>query len=702
MAIRIDRIKVNRGGPLEEDFKLEAGDINLIYGHNETGKTYIVESIINLLFRTERRSTINWNLRGWDFAGSIIVSGLQDKPVTFSRTSKKLEDYWEEEIGLPQDFSRLLVVKEGETLLAHEEDGVGRDILKNYLSGEGLLDRIQARISRTLQEASVQNGQIIGSNRGELKRRDQLLDELEELGSLLEEAEDGYASGAVYNLRQRQETIKAELEKLQKAKYYYAARLHGKRKSLHKERENLPSEEGLSHIESDISVYENKKNEVDGKSDTLKNLESTAESYRWAEKALNIYREITSGPAIAGPKPVYMIVALMFLVGAAVTGFLNLSIPLGICATGALAFSILYFVGTRRALATAGTSKELERLKAEFKTRYGSELTDRALLEAQVEKLREDYFRATGLKKDLEDDLTPNLKIQENNIREALKKFMGCDLPPQQWRPAVTELRGKLESLANEISLLDVELASLAVPEEDLLDEDPGTEWDPERYSILNKELTETEQVLDQELQKLDRLKGRIAQEIHLNSTEWEELITALRDRSEEVAKEYRLVTAEILARIQINKVVEEFREEENARIAAGLDSEELTKPLYAITGCYRSMRHEPDRGLILTTDQDEEYPLADVSTGAREQAFLAMRMGFCSIIMKGQTTFLILDDAFQHSDWPRRTNLMDQILRLVKSGWQIFYFTMDDHIRDLFLKVGEKVGDRFRSLELC
>lgn len=97
-----------------------------------------------------------------------------------------------------------------------------------------------------------------------------------------------------------------------------------------------------------------------------------------------------------------------------------------------------------------------------------------------------------------------------------------------------------------------------------------------------------------------------------------------------------------------------------------------------------------------------QQYPLATVSTGAKEQTFLAMRIGFSSIVMKGQTAFLILDDAFQHSDWPRRTNLMDQILRLASSGWQVFYLTMDNHIRDLFLKAGEKLGDRFRSRELC
>ena len=44
MTIRIDRIKVNRAGPLNQDFELVPGDLNLIYGHNETGKTYIVET----------------------------------------------------------------------------------------------------------------------------------------------------------------------------------------------------------------------------------------------------------------------------------------------------------------------------------------------------------------------------------------------------------------------------------------------------------------------------------------------------------------------------------------------------------------------------------------------------------------------------------------------------------------------------------
>ncbi len=702
MAIRIDRIKVNRGGPLEKDFQLEPGDVNLIYGHNETGKTYIVESIVNLLFRTGRRSTIEWNLRGWDFSGRIVVSGLQDEPVAFARTGKKLDDYWEEGIGLPQDFSRLLVVKGGETLLAHEDDGVGRNILKNYLSGEGLLDKIERQIPSTLQNANVQDGQISGSNVGQLKTRDQLTSELKRVDSLLKDAEDGYASGEVYYLTQEEERINAELETMGSAKRHHAALLHRRRKVLCQQRDGLPREEKLSEIESEIALYDSKKTEVADRSNTLTNLKGIAENFAWAEKAFGVYREIMSGKAIAGPTPIYMAFALVFIVGAVVTGLLSLSIPLAICAAGSIVFFLLYYVGTRRTLATVGNSKELEKLKAEFKTRYGSELTDRAVLDARVEKLKEDYFRANNLRKELEEELIPEMKAKQNSIRVTLKQFTGNEIPPQQWRPVVSELRSKLKILGDEISLLDVELASLAVPEEDFLDQDPGIEWDPECYKTMEGNYDDTTEDLDKELRKLEWLKNRIEQETRLENAEWEELITALRDKREEIAQEDRLMTAEILAKIQVGTVIQKFREEENTRIASGLESELLTNPLYAITGCYRSIRHEVDNGLVLTTDEDEEYPLAAVSTGAQEQAFLAMRIGFSSIIMKGQTAFLILDDAFQHSDWPRRTNLLDQVIRLVKGGWQVFYFTMDDHIRDLFLKAGEKMGDRFKSVELC
>ena len=89
------------------------------------------------------------------------------------------------------------------------------------------------------------------------------------------------------------------------------------------------------------------------------------------------------------------------------------------------------------------------------------------------------------------------------------------------------------------------------------------------------------------------------------------------------------------------------------------------------------------------------------LSTGAREQVFLGARLGFARIALDNEPSFLVLDDAFQHSDWERREQLVQQAVGLVEAGWQVLYFTMDDHIRDLFNTVGDRLGKRYVSHSL-
>ena len=702
MAIRINRIKINKAGPLTSDFELQPGDLNLIYGHNETGKTYIVETMINLLFKTGKRAPAKWNLREWELGGRIIISGLEDDSVSFTKTGKKLEQYWEEGSDLPRDLSRLLVVKAGETVLAEEEeDGVGRRILKNYLSGEGLLDKIAARISKILQVTTVEDCLIFGPQKGEVKNRVQCEERHRSLNALLKDWEQEYASGEVYYLRQKKKTIEAEQKKLEKAKRHHAWLLYDDIQTLRRDKDKLPAEEELAKLETDIGIFDLKKTEVETKSKTLKELEGTSEDYRWTEKALRDYSEIVSKHTVFGPKPVLILVALLFFVGVLVTGFLGLSIPLVICGIGALAFFILYYVGTRNVLARSGESAELDRLKADFSSRFGSELTNRAALELQRDKFKEDHIRAKSLREEVE-KLTLEINIEEINITKTLKEFTGVEPPVQQWRNSIRTLREKITNLEEKINSQEKKLASLGIEVEEYIDEYPGAEWNPERYDTLNQEFAEIDEAENAESKKHELLKHRISQETDWKSTDWEDLITALRDKCEQTAEEYRDITADILAKVQVNTAIQQFREQEDARIADGLKRDELTKPLQALTADrYNRIKQDEEGGLVLVTGEDEEYPLADTSTGAQEQILLALRIGFASIAMEGQTAFLILDDAFQHSDWNRRKNLIAETLRLVKTGWQVFYFAMDDHIRDLFLEAGGELGDRFRSLEL-
>jgi uncharacterized protein YhaN len=63
----------------------------------------------------------------------------------------------------------------------------------------------------------------------------------------------------------------------------------------------------------------------------------------------------------------------------------------------------------------------------------------------------------------------------------------------------------------------------------------------------------------------------------------------------------------------------------------------------------------------------------------------LGLRIRFTARILAGIPLFLILDDAFQHSDWESRERLVKKLFTLSNKGWQIIDFTVDDHIRSFF-----------------
>lgn len=144
---------------------------------------------------------------------------------------------------------------------------------------------------------------------------------------------------------------------------------------------------------------------------------------------------------------------------------------------------------------------------------------------------------------------------------------------------------------------------------------------------------------------------------------------------------------------------VEELIAIEDVQVQQELTSTVVQAPLYEVTKKYKTVRLEEEQ-LIVAGDTDEFF-LSNLSTGAQEQVLLALRIGLARKLMKMSNLFLILDDAFQYSDYERRTNLMDVVVNLAKSGWQIVYFTMDDHIRDLFDKVGKSFGNDYVKKEL-
>ncbi len=704
MGVRIQRIRVNRGGPLQEDFVLEPRDLNLIYGPNETGKTYIVETLINLLFRTGRGAPVDWVLRDWDRAGRVVLSGLGDGLKEFTLGSDKLDDYWTQESGFPRSLSSLLVVKAGETHLKQEPDGVGRNILKDCLSGEGILDAIDEKIPATLRAASIVDGTIEASRRGDPQRRDGLRAELDSIDSLLTDAEAGYASTDIHALRREQDEIETALETQRTAKRHHAWRLCQIRDKRQEERASLPTDEGLSELESRISLYEQVKSTADEKAARLKGLESTSGDYEWAEKALMQYQELLSQRGAATPISLYLCIILAFLAGvsAVLAASFDFTIVLYASAAVAIACTGLLLARVRKTLAATGFGNELDALKAEFNHRFGVALTDVAALSVQVDRLKRDHDRADDLHRELHERLLPDLAISKESLEAELARLTGKDTQPEEWRGEVGEMRKRLRDLEAELGGLREEFAFLDVDEAEFVRDDPGIAFDRKEYADLESRLEEHKQRLGEETAELDGLKRLLQRETGTGSQEWEKLIDALRDKRDATALDYREITAKILASIHVHGVIEEYREAENARIARALRREEVIAPLRAATGRYTKARYDEERGaMVLTTDRDEEFCLASMSTGAREQVYIALRVGFASIAMEGGTAFLILDDAYQHSDWTRRQNLIGLTLGLAQIGWQVFYFAMDDHMRELFRTAGRQLGERFTDTTL-
>jgi len=592
------------------------------------------------------------------------------------------------------------VVRAGETRLAPVRDGVGQDRLKAYLSGEETLDRIGARISKTLLAARVEDSQIVADDRGESKARNNCEDTLGNLQKLLDRVEREYISGDAYALRREHEELDTQVETLKKAQRYHAGQLSKQIEALDNERSSLPTEGELKECELSVSSYEDKTAHLALQSQKLAELESFTKHLPWATQAFEVYKEVTSGAASYGPMKVFMLLGALFLAVTGIFGLLGFRIPtVGSAALSGVFFAIAY-LGLKRALSSAGENTELEKLKVEYLARFRSELTDSATLRAKLEDLKKREILASPLRTSLA-DLSRDTSVMKKRICNTLRNWRGIDIPVDGWRDTIGDLKKKIERLEKEIALEEERLMSLGVPADQYRDEDPGEEWDRLLYDEQVRALEEAETNLNDEESDLTELRGEISQATGQGTSDWEELITALRRKRELAAQDYKDKTAEILAKTQVSRIIQQLRQEENTRIAEGLKREELIEPLRSLTGRYRSIRLTNDKGLVLVSDQDEDYPLASMSTGVREQAFLALRMGFASIAMEGKTGFLILDDAFQHSDWNRRENLVKRTMSFVQSGWQVFYFTMDDHIRDLLEDAGARIGDGFRSQQL-
>jgi DNA repair exonuclease SbcCD ATPase subunit len=272
-----------------------------------------------------------------------------------------------------------------------------------------------------------------------------------------------------------------------------------------------------------------------------------------------------------------------------------------------------------------------------------------------------------------------------DEIKNKLTNWFHKDIEENQWEDEISILKKTIESKKEYKNKLDGELKGLGIYESEYLKEDPGIEYNPNELKLIENELKRKEEEKIEKEKELFNIKTRICAQLNIDtSTPWDEILSLLFVEKENTEKELKKILAKIIAGISVHRTIEKIKKQEEKLLTESINSEEITKILTEITaGKYQKIKIEGD-DIILSTNT-EDYSIKDLSTGAKEQILLAIRIGIARKLLGNNSAFLILDDAFQHVDWEKRPLIVESLVQLSKSGWQIFYFTMDDNIKNLF-----------------
>ncbi|MFQ5866184.1 MAG: ATP-binding protein, partial [bacterium] len=658
MPVHIKEINIQNLGPITQ-FSLELGIFNLIYGRNEKGKTYLVEFMIRSLFRNPRL----WQLREQIGRGKVTVEGLTNAPIDFyPASSKKLEDFWgQTQTGLPHDFSKLLVVKGAEVEIANVDGGADKAILKRYLSSKEILDNIENRISKTLQESKIENNLIIGPKRGEISTRENLEKNLTKIDNLFEQLDKGYSGGQRTILEEEKQQIQELISQQLHAKRFLAFKINQEIQHLHDAKSHIAIEK-LQAVRDNLTLYKQKIAEYRKKQETQKQAENRSRHYEWLRNAHEVYQHFLK-EEIRGPRPIFLILALIMVILAGLLTFLRLPYPAALALASVILFGFLYIRKIRVQARRVAENEEVAKLQGEFKSRFQQELTGLPLILETLHQMEEDYNTGRLLKKQLMAD-SDELNSLRLKISELIKELTGQQKEPETWDQVLRDLDSRFRNLESKIREKELYQAQLAVDPSDYKSEPSEIEYSKQQLDALEEKLKQIQGQIDDETRKLASLKQLICQQTgDTISVNWETLINNLRERREAILKDYKLRTAEVIGKIAVHEIVQELRKAEDTKILAGLKSKEVEQPLFQLTNRYQSLDLDGEK--LVVSDPFDNFYLSELSTGAQEQVLLALRIGFSTRIMGKDSMFLILDDAFQYSDYERRKFLTNKVVEL-------------------------------------
>lgn len=133
-------------------------------------------------------------------------------------------------------------------------------------------------------------------------------------------------------------------------------------------------------------------------------------------------------------------------------------------------------------------------------------------------------------------------------------------------------------------------------------------------------------------------------------------------------------------------EIFEEIEEAEERDINHVFDDDSYAVRFFndATDGNYTDVRYDEANNVVRVTRADGRELTPDkLSQGTYDLLYMAIRLKLAQDLLGDRPGFLILDDAFLHSDSDRITEEIEILNELANDGWQIIYFSIRDAVRE-------------------
>lgn len=256
------------------------------------------------------------------------------------------------------------------------------------------------------------------------------------------------------------------------------------------------------------------------------------------------------------------------------------------------------------------------------------------------------------------------------------------------------------EDWRREAEVWERELAATAEGSEEgeAADDYDATAHEEKRADLeeLEAEVSDLSERLDEHRDRIARFERRVRDEVDAEPfldarIELEARTTGGLRR---LATELRELTDRIDRDAEVSRlaldVVDELRAEEERKITDLFAADgPATETFRRISGDrYRTVRYDPEaRTLVVSDGEGRRLTPEQLSKGARDQLYLAARVGLAHRLLGGDRGFFVLDDPLVAADRERLRAGFRVLRSLAEEGWQVLYFTAKEEVRDAMVE---------------